>query len=159
MHKVPAWLWTGLLFIGSIVAFFLPLTWNSVLLPTASDLTEFYYPAFIFFSQALHSGQSFLWTPQLFSGFPWYASQVAGFFDPVNILLNFALTPPFSVELRLMFDMFVTMLCAYAAARALGLSRLWASLVGPSYLLAFDWLYLSNPLTANSLFILPLFIY
>jgi hypothetical protein len=147
------------LFVGSIAAFFLPVVWGSVLLPTASDLTEVYYPAFIFLSEALHTGQSFLWTPHLFSGFPWYASQVAGFFDPVNIVLNLALTPPWSVELRLMLDMFVTMLCAYAAARAVGVSRLWASFVGPSYLLAFDWLYLSNPLTANSLFVLPLLIY
>ena len=139
--------------------FFLPVLRGSVLLPALSDLMEYYYPAFIFLSHALQTGQSFLWTPEILSGFPMYVSQVAGFFDPLNWMLNSMFTPPLSVELRIMFDMLLAMVCAYAAARSIGISRVWASLVGPSYLLAFDWLYVSNPLIANSLFILPLLIY
>ncbi len=118
-----------------------------------------YYPLFDFYAKALQAGESFLWTPDIYSGFPIYLSQVGGFFDPLNILLGKLFLAPLMVELRLIIDILLTFVCAYAAARAMGVSRLAAALVGPSYLLALEWGYLSNPIIANSLFIFPLLLF
>lgn len=148
-----------LLFIGTIAAFFFPAALGYVLLPPASDLSLYYYPAFEFYSKALHAGESFLWMPHIFSGFPIYLSQVGGFFDPLNLAIFSVFSGTAGVELRLTIDIFITFVCAYAAARAMGISRLAATLVGPSYILALDRLYFSNPLITNTLFLLPLLLF
>lgn len=124
-----------------------------------ADLVSYYYPVFHFYSEALHLGQSFLWIPGIFSGFPAYLSQSAGFFDPVNVAiftLWFGIT---GIHVRLIIDLFLTLGISYLAARSLGLSRLAAALVGPSYLLSFHLRFISNPIIANTLFLLPLLIY
>ncbi len=139
-------------------ALFGPILIGRTLMPLHSDLVSQYYPAFIFYSEALHASTSFLWMPHIFSGFPVYLSQMGGFFDPLNLLIFSFFGGIAGVELRLVFDVLLTFVCAYGAARVLGLSRSVSALVGPSYLLSYHWLYLSNPLNANTLFLLPLLI-
>ena len=126
-------------------------------LPT--DAATQYYPYFEFYGQALKSGESFLWNPHLFSGFPSYLSQSAGFLDPVNIALFSALDSFFAYHTRLAIDLFLVMFFSYLAARALGLSRLAGMTVGPAYILAFNWGYLSNPVIVNSMFLMPLLVW
>lgn len=126
-------------------------------LPT--DAVTAYYPYFEFYSEALKRGESFLWNPYLFSGFPTYLSQSAGYLDPVNIALFSVLDPFFAYHARLALDLFLVMFFSYLAARALGLSRLAGMLVGPAYILAFNWGYLSNPVIVNSMFLMPLLVW
>ncbi len=125
-------------------------------MPPGTDIAVYYYPAFHFYVDAVQSGQSFLWNPHLFSGFPMYVSQSAGFFDPLNLLLATFFASPYMLELRLIIDVLLALGCSYAAARALSLSRRASILTALSYIIAFEWFYLSNPLTANTLFLLPL---
>lgn len=158
-HRLPSWSVPVAVFFGTVGVIFLPIALGKVLMPPATDAAVYYYPAFHFYTQAVQAGQSFLWNPYLYSGFPMYLSQSAGFFDPVNFLLAKMFTTPFMLELRLMLDVFITLTCAYAAARALALSERASLLASISYIIGFEWFYLSNPLTANSLFLLPLLIY
>lgn len=125
------------------------------LLPGA-DAVAYHYPAFYWFSESLKSGQSFLWNPGFLSGFPMYLSQVGGFFDPINILL-FKYTPSFllAYHLRLVLDYVLVMVFSYLVAREWKVSKIAAFFVGPAYLLAMHWWYLSTMHFANSLFILP----
>src|SRR3989344_2017216 len=148
------------LFFAALVALMLgPVFFGLVLFPSDSDLVAQYYPLFYFYSQALHAGESFLWLPDIYSGFPIYLSQVAGFLDPVNVLIFSIFSGLDGMHVRLALDFFLTLVCSYAAARSLGLSRTASALVGPSYLLAFHWRFLSNPITANTLFLMPLLLY
>lgn len=123
------------------------------------DLAIYYYAVLNFYSLALHTGQSFLWIPSIFSGFPIYLSQSGGFLDPVNMIIFKLLDGMSGVHVRLALDIILTLWVSFLAARALGLSRTAALFVGPSYLIALHLRFLSNPLTANTLFLLPLLIY
>jgi len=148
-----------LLFCLTIGAFLGPVLVGNSLYPTGEDLVSYYYPAFDFYSKALHSGQSFLWFPFIFSGFPIYVSQVGGFFDPVNLFLFTVFSTDAGMHLRLALDFMLVMVFSYMSARAFGLSRTASALVGPSYLMAFHWRFLSNPVIANTLFLLPLLVF
>lgn len=119
-----------------------------------ADATLYYYPVFDFYHQAIVNGTSFLWNPSIFLGFPTYLSQSAGFFDPLNWAL-FHLPTFVAYHLRLVIDFLLVCIFSYAAGRALGLSKLASFLIGPSYLIAFNWRYLSNVVIMNSLFLLP----
>ncbi|HYF05880.1 MAG TPA: hypothetical protein VEA59_06960, partial [Patescibacteria group bacterium] len=149
----------ALFWVAAVAALFFPLLYGRVLLPTDSDLNVYYYPVFDFFAKALQSGQSFLWMPHIFTGFPVYLSQVGGFLDPVNILLGKLFLTPGLVELRVILDVILVYLFSYLLGKALGLSNFASALIGPSYIIGIDWLYLSNPLIANSLFLLPLLLW
>lgn len=119
------------------------------------DATLYYYPVFNFYGAALQSGESFLWNPLIFSGFPTYVSQSAGFLDPVNLALFSVFDSLNAYNIRLFLDLFLTIILSYVAARAFGLSRVASSLVGAAYLAAFNWGYVSNLVIANSLFLTP----
>ena len=126
------------------------------LIVPGADTINYYYPAMHWFAEALKEGDSFLWNPTLLSGFPSYLSQVSGYFDPVNVVL-FSLIPSAitAYHLRLVFDFVLVSLFSYLIARKWGISKLAAFFIGPTYLLAFHWWYLSNTLIANTLFLLP----
>jgi hypothetical protein len=124
-----------------------------------SDATLYYYPVFDFFHNALVSGQSILWNPNIFSGFPTYLSQSAGFFDPLNLLLFRFLETFNAYHLRLFIDLVLVIIFSYYAGRRFGLSGLLSFAIGPAYISAFNWRYLSNLVIANSMFVLPLLIW
>lgn len=124
-----------------------------------SDALFYYYPAFSFYGEALQSGQSFLWNPLLFSGFPMYLSQSAGFFDPVNYVLFKFLPFIYGYNFRFALDIFLVVIFSYFAGRVLGISRPASVLIGFSWLLAFNWRFLTNLLISNSLFLLPFLIF
>lgn len=121
-----------------------------------SDVTNYFYPIFDFYSRALKNGESFLWTPLMYSGFPIYLSQVAGFFDPLNRLLFGYFSTINAYHLRLFIDFSWLFAFSYLAGRAFGFSRLAAALIGPSYLSAFHWMTSSSVVASNTLFLLPL---
>lgn len=123
------------------------------------DTALYYYPIFDFYAKALQSGQSFLWIPGMFSGFPVYVSQTGGFFDPVNLLIFQFLSGIDGVHLRLWLDIAATCVFSYLAARSFKMPQVIAALVGPSYLIAFHLRFLSNPVIANTLFLVPLLLF
>lgn len=120
------------------------------------DTALYYYPIFDFYAKALQSGNSFLWIPGLFSGFPVYASQTGGFFEPLNLLIFSWFSGIQGVHVRLWIDIVATCALSYAVARSFGISKTVSALVGPSYLIAFHLRFLSNPVIANTLFLTPL---
>lgn len=124
-----------------------------------SDITTYYYGAFSFYHQAILAGQSFFWNPMLFSGFPIYLSQVGGFFDPVNFVLFHWLDGFGGLHARLFFDYFLVLIASYVAGRAWGMSHLASFSVGLGYMMAFNQTYISNPLFANSAFIMPFLVW
>ncbi len=138
---------------------FFPYLFQDRIALNSADAVLAYYPQFEFYGDALKRGDSFLWNPYIFSGFPTYVSQSAGFLDPLNILLFKIFEPLTAYHARLFVDSVLVVLFSFLAARALGLSRLASALVGPSYLLAFNWLFLFNPVIANTLFLLPFLIF
>lgn len=156
LRYIPYAVWTTLGFCAAIGVALLPVFQGLVISLGDSDSVSYYYPIFDFYSRALHAGDSFLWIPGIYSGFPIYLSQVGGFFDPINILIFSLLSGIDGVHARLAIDFLLIFTFSYLAGRALGLSRVAASLVGPSYLMAFHWRLLSNPLTVNALFVMPL---
>ena len=144
----------GALYIGLTTLSLFPLLFGGKIFNTG-DATIYYYPAFDFYSTALKNGESFLWNPWLFSGFPTYLSQSAGFLDPLNVVLFTLLNFLDAYHVRLGIDMVLILLFSFLAVRKLGISALAAALVGPAYLAAFHWGYISNLVIANSLFITP----
>ncbi len=143
-------------FIGiSLFVLFPFLFQENFMVSSDSDAMYYYYPAFNFYSNALKNGESFLWNPLLFSGFPTYLSQSGGFLDPLNILIFKFLPAIFGYNFRLLIDFILVMVFSYLAARSFGISKLASSLVGMGYLTAFHWRFLTNILIANSLFLLP----
>lgn len=149
-----------LFFVFAALFFLGPVFAGFVFFPEDGDLAAYYYPVMSFYSDALRTQQSFLWLPHIYSGFPVYLSQSGGFFEPLNLFIFSVLDGVRGVEVRLMLDVFLVFVFSYLAARALGISRAAASLVGPSYILALNEVrFLSNPLTANALFLLPLLLW
>ncbi len=118
-----------------------------------------YYPYFDFYAKALQQGVSFLWTPGMLSGFPVYLSQSGGFFDPINFLIFRFFDGISGVHVRIFLDIVATCFFSYLAARSFGVTRLASALVGPSFLIAYHARFLSNPLIANTLFLVPLLLY
>ncbi len=146
-------------FIVVCLAWLGPTLWGRAIFAHDADLAIYYYPIFDFLSTALHSGQSFLWIPSIFSGFPIYLSQSGGFLDPINIFVFSFFDGMTGMHIRLALDIILTVWASYLAARSLGLSRTAALFVGPSYLLSIHMRYFTNPITANTLFLLPLLMY
>lgn len=144
----------SVLYIGLTILPLFPLLFGGKIFNTG-DATTYYYPAFDFYSTALKNGESFLWNPWLFSGFPTYLSQSAGFLDPLNVVLFTLLNFLDAYHVRLGIDMVLVLLFSFLALRKFGISALAAALVGPAYLSAFHWGYLSNLVIANSLFVTP----
>ncbi len=120
-----------------------------------ADTIAYFYPAFYWFSKNLEEGTSFLWDPHILSGFPLYLTQIGGFLDPLNITLYSVLPFALAYHVRLVIDFTLVMLFSYLVARKWEISRLAAFCIGPAYLMAFHWWYLSTPTLPNSLFVMP----
>lgn len=153
------WVIVGAWFATAAAIMLAPALAGLVLFPPDSDIIAQYYPLFSFYSEALHAGESFLWLPHIYSGFPVYLSQVAGFVDPVNVAIFSIFSGIDGMHVRLALDFLLAFVCSYIAARTLGVSRTASALVGPLYLVAHHWRFLSNPITANTLFLMPLLLY
>jgi hypothetical protein len=125
------------------------------------DTDDLYYtlPVFEFYGNALKEGDSFLWNSHLFSGFPTYLSQSAGFFDPLNIILFKHLQNIDAYYVRLIIGIVLSLILSYLVGRKFGLSHIASSLIGISYILTFHWRFIGNLLVSNTLFLLPLLFY
>lgn len=118
-----------------------------------SGTTTAHYPAYAFFSRALQSSNSFVWSSGYLSGFPIYLVQF-GFFHPLNILYKFFSF--FSVYNWLIFlNFFLTLVIAYLLARNLSLSKISSLVVAFSYTFSHWWLNLGMLGHANFMPIFP----
>lgn len=133
-----------------------PYIFGGRMIAPGADTVNYYYPAFAWYAEALKSGQSFLWNPTMLSGFPSYLSQVSGYIEPLNLIL-FSAIPSFllAYHMRLAIDFLLVMLFSYLVARRWEISKLASFFVGPTFLMAFHWWYLSNTVIANTLFLIP----
>lgn len=150
----------ALAFTVLVVLVLLPALFGSKLIITG-DQDDLYYaiPIFDFYGDALKDGESFLWNPHLFSGFPTYLSQSAGFFDPLNIALFKTFSNLDAYYIRLAIGLILTLIFSYLTGIKFGISPVASFFIGISYLLAFHWRFLGNLLVSNTLFLLPFLLY
>jgi hypothetical protein len=99
------------------------------------DITGFYYPYLVHTIGTLRAGQFPLWSPELFGGIPFFASNQAAVLYPINLICYWFGPAHFWVVAAL-----VRMLLAgagtYLLARRLGGGRLGALLSGGLYMFA-----------------------
>jgi len=76
--------WWGLLFVVAVpfLILFWPILFSGQIFANG-DAVSALYPFFHFYDNALATGQSFLWNPQNFAGFPTFVTITGGFFSPL----------------------------------------------------------------------------
>ncbi len=147
--------WWGMLIVLAIPIFI----WLSPVLVGGMLIAEepFWYhiPLYTFYKNAIASGDSFLWNPYNFSGFPSFVS-VVGFFSPIHYLA-FRFFPVMDAFHWLLFADFV--LAAFFTAlllRDFGVSALGQYLGALGYVSA-NLVYTNALTMANAVLFLPLF--
>lgn len=114
--------WRSIFLIGFLIFLgFIPLFTGRTLYE--EDGLFYFLPAFKFYWDALHAGQSFLITPQVFSGFPLYLSQIGGFVEPLNYILFSVFPFPFVYFFRIFISYLFAAVLVYLFSREFGLSR------------------------------------
>lgn len=85
-------------YVGLFAALSYPLYANLVF--TQGDLSWFHLPARYLYQSAVQHGDSILWTPALWSGFPLHGEGQVGAFHPLHLVLYrfFSLTSAFNLE-------------------------------------------------------------
>jgi len=121
--------WWGLLVIVALpfLLVFWPVLFSGKIFANG-DAVSWGYAFFHFYDNALATGQSFLWNPQNFGGFPSFVTVTGGFFSPL-VFLFVKLFSAFTAYNWLLFIYFVS--AAYFTAlfaRSFGLS-VWAQLI------------------------------
>ena len=146
-----------LLTLAVTISFFPFLLGNQFFLD--SDLTNYFYPIYHTYHQALAEKANFLWDPLLLSGYPTYVSQSGGLLDPANLLIFRFLDARPGLHLRLFIDYLCIVFFSYLAGRSFNLSPLASSLIGLGFILGLTRNNITNPSVASSLFLLPLLFY
>src|SRR3989344_575320 len=157
-HRFATALVVGIFFAVLLVIAFAPIIFRGRIFSDTDQLSLF-YPYFSFYRDAIRTGQSFLWSPWLFSGSPVYLSQTGGFLDPLNRVIFSFFDEITGVHLRLLLDYFLALIFSYFAGRAFGLSRFAAGLIGIAYIPSIHIRFLGIPPVAHVLFLTPLCIY
>lgn len=119
------------------------------------DVTNYYIPAFKFYSNAVKNNESIALTPTIFSGFPLPLTQAGGFYDPLNWLLFKTVSYPTSYHGRIALNYFLGGLFIYAFARSLRLSFLSSIVAMFAYITAQHIIPGANILRSNSYFLMP----
>ena len=116
-----------------------------------------YYQYGYFYSEALRTGETFLWNPYSYGGFPTYLNQFGGFLFLPIFLIYSILDPIDAFHAVIAGATFLGLLFAYSFGRITGLSR------NASVLLAMSYCVAQLPHTfhlglsyAHSFFLLPL---
>lgn len=109
-----------------------PLLFDGQMFSGDERLDSFYQHG-IFYSEALRNGESFLWNPHTYGGFPTYVDQMLGFyFPPVYVLFSF-FPPLLAFHIEIAFATFVGLVFAYLLGRAFNLSRSASLIVALCY--------------------------
>lgn len=119
------------------------------------DVTNYYLPAFKFYSDTLKTGDSFAMAPSIFSGFPLMLTQVGGFLDPVNMFIFKQLPFLTAYHLRIALNYFLAGMFVYLFARSLKLRFLSSLVAAFAYVTAQHIIPGANILRSNSYFLMP----
>ncbi len=111
-------------------------------------------PLYSFYQRAIQSGESFLWNPLNFSGFPSFVGTV-GFFSPVHYLAFKFFPVVDAFHWLVFFDFLLAAFFTALLLRDFGVSFLGAYLGGLAYLLS-QIVYTANLTMANTVLFLPL---
>lgn len=119
------------------------------------DATQFYLPAFKFYSEALSKGESFNIVPQVLSGFPFYLSYIGGFYDPLNYTIFKTLPYPFAYYFRIFLNYLLSAVFVFFLCLELRLGYTAALIAALAFLTAQDIQSGLNMVNSNSYFFLP----
>jgi hypothetical protein len=158
----PVWLCVGSGYLALTVVFFWPSLWYGMLplpllnpyvqpdpiwasapAPDSSaganlllgDVSGFYYPYLTVTLAALHVGEFPLWIRGLFGGIPYFASNQAAIFYPIN-LLCYGLGPVYFWVVAAVLRLLLAGVGTYLLVRRLGAGPLGAMLSGGIYMFA-----------------------
>ena len=128
-----------------------PLTPHPVPLPVnpldSDALTEF-YPWTALAANALHHGIVALWNPYAFAGTPFLGAMQTAVFYPINLILEWVLSPADVLGVRAAVHLAVTLVGTFFFARRLALSRPAALLAALSFGLGLPYMvWLEHPMS------------
>ncbi len=117
--------------------------------PLDSDaLTEF-YPWTALAANALHHGIVPLWNPYAFAGTPFLGAMQTAVFYPINLILEWVLSPADVLGVRAAVHLAVTLVGTFFFARRLALSRPAALLAALSFGLGLPYMvWLEHPMSS-----------
>lgn len=112
------------------------------------------YPTFNFYSQALKSGQSIIFNPNNFSGFPTFIGSM-GFLSPIHYSLFKYFSAPIAFNLLVLLNLTLAVFFTWLLINKLGLPD-WAGFIsGLTYVFS-QWSWIADLSILTSLPILPL---
>ncbi len=117
----PAWLWPGLIALGVLIFYWVPLTSGSASIQW--DAADLHYPLQKYFGDRLFSGHLPFWTPYTFSGYPLLANIEVGAWYPPNWLFFLAGITPRAIEAELALAAGIACIGAYLFLRRLALDE------------------------------------
>ncbi|OHA10486.1 MAG: hypothetical protein A3I44_03670 [Candidatus Sungbacteria bacterium RIFCSPLOWO2_02_FULL_51_17] len=118
------------------------------------DLLYQFYPYFYFFRGALESGESFLWMPAAFFGFPSFVSHANSILSPVSWVFVRLVPAPENYHWLVFFYVVLGVLAADAFLRTLGIS-FWGRFLGCIAYATSAFLFNLDISTHAALFLLP----
>lgn len=146
------------------------IVYSAIVLPIAVALSPFLFghaiffhidfitqhlPYFYFFKQALLSGNSFLWNPDVFSGFSGFASYNHVFLTPWSIILSYFFSPWTAYIWSVFFMLALAGVVMAMFMMRMGISR-WGAFLGATTFVFSQWALIYDLPIVNTFYILPL---
>ncbi|MFH1457440.1 MAG: YfhO family protein [Patescibacteria group bacterium] len=147
--------WWGMLLFSSIPIFIIlaPFLFGGQIFFT-DDLLTAYYPNYHLYKNLLEQGESILWNPQNFSGFPAFIGSM-GFFSPFHYIL-FQLLPIFiAYNLIIFLDLTLALFFTWQLLKKFNLPSKIGFIGGLIYVFS-QWSWIPDITIANAMPILPL---
>jgi len=110
--------------------FFLPVFLNNKIIITpeygGGDQTIFHYPIKYLFQKKLQQKEFLLWSNQIGGGYPIFAEQEVGFFNPINIFTLWLFNFSFAINIQIFIYFLILLFGSYYLAVSNNLSRIGA---------------------------------
>lgn len=123
-----------LLALFSVVMYF-PILFQAKMI-SGDERVDGYYQYSLFFSRAIENGESFLWNPHSYGGFPTFIDQFGAFLFPPVYLLFKLLPAIFAFNVTIALATFGGLVFAYLFGRSFFLSRPASLILAISYCVA-----------------------
>jgi hypothetical protein len=123
--------------------------WQNTLL--VADVAGQFYPWRVYAARSVASGRIPLWNPYSACGMPFLANDNSAVLNPVNLTLNWLVSPPVAQTGFSLLTLLIASLSTYGLIRALGAAPLGAFLGGITYgYFGFIFVWLGYPLAATA---------
>ena len=119
------------------------------------DFLTQHLPYFYFFKQSLISGNSFLWNPDVFSGFSGFASYNHVYLTPWSIALSYFFSPWTAYIWSVFFMLVLTGILMAKLMMRIGISW-WGGILGSTVFVFSQWALIYDLPIVNTFYILPL---